>query len=555
MFQTTASRVTTHAAACSTALNTALETDDRGTFGAAIVLGSGIAGLLAAQALRKQFKNVIVLEADAANSTWHEAGVEGTVSEAASGRNFRPGVGQYRQLHGLLEAGRQAMENLCPGFTAAVLEGGGLQADWFNNVCVSTPAGVFAKVDAPSQPVQPLLASRHLLEQVLRRMVMNSDGVHIEYGAKATGFLWDNGAAGRDSSQQSAQVVGVQLADGRSLDAELVVVATGRKRDIGPWLQQAGWPLPSVSQVDSKVRYVTSYFKLPESLAAAIPYQGVYAMNDAPLVPNGCYIQHCEGDVWVSVAQGYNHQWPKATWEEVMQYAKEVVYAPALHQLLQHAIPLGRPLPFYGTGNRWVHYEQAPPPEGLLVLGDAYCGFNPVYGQGMTVAALQAVILQGAVAAAAASPTGLNGLAGRFYPSASTRVKESWLLAAGRDSLCPWAVVTNADETISWANRLVLIYVANVFKTAAVDGEVSEAMTRALNMLDPPEALFKPSIVAKVVAHALTGWPWVGDKAARSVSEILTSDLTGAADADALASRKPAAGMELLDKEAPASAA
>lgn len=94
----------------------------------------------------------------------------------------------------------------------------------------------------------------------------------------------------------------------------------------------------------------------------------------------------------------------------------------------------------------------------------------------MTVAALQAVILQGAVTAAAASPTGLNGLAGQFYPLASTRVKESWLLAAGRDSLCPWAAVTNADETTSWANRLVLLYVANVFKTAAVDGEVRAAL-------------------------------------------------------------------------------
>lgn len=81
VFRPTASRVTTHAAACSTALISASGSDDRGRFGGAIVLGSGIAGLLAAQALRKQFRKVIVLEADAANSTWHEAGVEDTVSE------------------------------------------------------------------------------------------------------------------------------------------------------------------------------------------------------------------------------------------------------------------------------------------------------------------------------------------------------------------------------------------------------------------------------------------------------------------------------------------
>src|SRR5215469_18785120 len=70
-------------------------------------------------------------------------------------------------------------------------------------------------------------------------------------------------------------------------------------------------------------------------------------------------------------------------------------------------------------------------PEGFLVLGDAMCSFNPVYGQGMTVAVLEATELDKVLRERPGK------LAQRFFARAAKLVDAPWSMAAGNDLRMP----------------------------------------------------------------------------------------------------------------------
>ncbi|HXF62247.1 MAG TPA: hypothetical protein VNK95_11565, partial [Caldilineaceae bacterium] len=152
--------------------------------------------------------------------------------------------------------------------------------------------------------------------------------------------------------------------------------------------------------------------------------------------------------------------------------------------------------PIYGyrrTENRRVHYEEMSRwPARLLIVGDAACAFNPIYGQGMTAAALGARALDEHLQSRQAW-TGEWGL--RFQQALAKVNDATWLLATGEDFRWPETEGVRPARN----DRLVQRYVEQVTRVAANDAVVNQAFAEVLHLVKPPVSLFHPRVVWRVL--------------------------------------------------------
>jgi 2-polyprenyl-6-methoxyphenol hydroxylase-like FAD-dependent oxidoreductase len=135
-------------------------------------------------------------------------------------------------------------------------------------------------------------------------------------------------------------------------------------------------------------------------------------------------------------------------------------------------------------------------PEGLVVLGDAISSFNPVYGQGMSSAALQVQALQQVLMERATEPQELDGLARSFFPKAAEIIDTPWALAAGQDLAYPQ---TRGDRPANFEERAQ--YFAAVDALTADDIEVHRLLTEVYNLVKPLSALDEESLRSRVEAR------------------------------------------------------
>ncbi|WIA28039.1 hypothetical protein OEZ86_010625 [Tetradesmus obliquus] len=479
-----------------------------------------MAGLAAALALAPSFDRVLLLEADTPQDCW-----QGSAADVAQAPGQpRRGVSQYRFMHALLARGATELEALCPGYLAQLQAAGANMTDYYQDLRFGTPAGPFARVTQSSQPLPIVQASRHLLEHTLRRFVQQHPKVTVMYGAAAAGLVFEGG----DSSRR---VVGVQLAGGGEVRGDLVVAAAGRRLKLPGWLQAGGWPAAPVTSVSANTAYTTWFLRMPPEVEASLPYSGVYHSPSPPECLAGAYLQRDEAGLWMVCGISFDRQAPQPSLEAALSWMKQAVYSDEVHALVSQGTPVSPVRMLGALNNTWSHYEQVPPPPGLVVLGDAYCSLNPTYAQGITVAAIQARLLgqllaqriaaaehahvaAGAAAAdasassssssssssaaslgtdnssassAAAAGRGevaarraavaaaVSGLNGEFYAAAAGVVGAAWGFAAGRDMLYPFAQLQGESRTLQW--RLMQGYVSAIFKVAAVDSETAEANT------------------------------------------------------------------------------
>jgi 2-polyprenyl-6-methoxyphenol hydroxylase-like FAD-dependent oxidoreductase len=127
-------------------------------------------------------------------------------------------------------------------------------------------------------------------------------------------------------------------------------------------------------------------------------------------------------------------------------------------------------------------------PEGLLVCGDALCSFNPIYGQGMTTAASEAVVLDECLGA------GLPGVSQRFFYRASHLLDAPWTIAAGGDLAYP-----QVEGKRARSGRLVGLYLTRLLSVAREDSRLNLAFQKVTNLIEPPASLFHPNIVLRVL--------------------------------------------------------
>lgn len=424
----------------------------------AVVIGASMAGLLAARVLADHFAEVVLVERD-------------TLPTAATDRRCVP---QGRHLHGLLGRGSQALAQLFPGIVDDFWAAGAVPALANEEVRFVTEAGVLPRIPV----ADPLVcAGRPVLEQVVRRRVGRLTNVRVREATDVAGLVLDG----------TGRVTGVRVfphAGGAesSLHADLVVDAGGRAGRTPTWLGSAGYPAPREEVIRAGLRYVTARFRLPGTVGE----DRLVLVTPRPDRPSGVGAAAVEDGCWVVTLFGYGRHRPSPDPAQFLREAGRVLpedllaavrTAQRMGGVQRHELP---------TSVR-RRYDRLPVfPGGLLVLGDAMCSFNPIYGQGMTVAALEALVLDDWLSAGSDDPL-------RFFRSAARVVQLAWDVVAVGDLALPEVPGRRSAQV-----RMLGRYLHRLRATAVHDPVVAEAFLRTVAMLEPPSSLFRPAVAARV---------------------------------------------------------
>jgi 2-polyprenyl-6-methoxyphenol hydroxylase-like FAD-dependent oxidoreductase len=290
------------------------------------------------------------------------------------------------------------------------------------------------------------------------------------------------------------RITGVTVADTaggdpETITADLVVDCTGRAAHGPVWLTQLGYDRPAEEEVHVDVTYVSVQVRLP----AELPVERLVLVGQKPGQPRGMALFGYEGDVWTFTVSVMGVE-PPATALDAMVRFVDGIAPPHVQAALERAEMLTAPTSFRFPASRRRRYDKlARLPEGYLPLGDAVCSFNPIYGQGMTVAAFEARALHRALA-------GDDRRAARRYLRAANRtVAVAWDLAVGSDLSLP-EVPGERTRRI----RTINAWVERVLATTEQDPVVAAQFVRVIGMVDPPTALFRPGVVRRVLRRKRT---------------------------------------------------
>lgn len=426
----------------------------------AVVIGGSVAGVLAAHVLAGHYDEVVVLDRD----------------DIPGGPEHRGGVPQGRHAHGLLARGRLVIDELVPGTTEALVGQGARLAEVGRD-------GVWCFTERPlasfDSDMRMLMVSRPLLEWHLRDRLVARPGVEVREDTSVIDLAF---------SGDGRRVAGVvlQARDGlvsQVLTADLVVDATGRASRTPEWLSRRGYlpPYEEVRRVDK--RYATRRFRSDPDLPAAA------AVAAQPGLPRGGVMLQLEGGAHVVSLAGFEGTRPPVDLIEFRGYARSLAN-PVIGDLIEGLTPLEEATTYRFPANRRRRYERlARFPDGLVVTGDALCAFDPVYGQGMTVAALAAQELERVLAEPGPD------LSRRFHAQVARHVDTPWSIAAGG--------VPDQDARVPVANRVLGSYLPRLLRAGADDPGLAHAFQRVSHLMDPPITLLAPTRVARVLRASL----------------------------------------------------
>jgi 2-polyprenyl-6-methoxyphenol hydroxylase-like FAD-dependent oxidoreductase len=424
-----------------------------------------MAGLLAARALAEFFGTVTVVERD-------------PLPDTTAGRR---GVPQGRHLHALLPRGAEAIEELFPGILDELVRDG---ARYFDGQDLSrlhyNMGGHLMARSGRAPSFTAYCATRPFLEGHVRRRVRAIPNVTLLDEHNIASLTW--GAARRRVT--GARVVGRHSGEGATLTAELVVDATGRGAHTPTWLEGAGYDRPREDRVAVQLTYVSQRLRM----ATDAPHEDGFLVGIVPGRPRGVGLLRCENDTWLFTVIGVAGQEPTTDLGAMCEFVGDFA-PPELLAAVRGAEPVGDPVRHKMPCSRWRRYDKARRfPEGLLVTGDAVCSFNPVYGQGMTVAALEALALRDCLS------DGTEGLARRFFRAAAAPIRQAWQLSALPDLSLP-----EIDGAPPLLARALNVYTERVLTAAESDTAVVDQFARVTSLLDPPTRLLRPQMVWRVV--------------------------------------------------------
>ena len=441
----------------------------------AVVVGASMGGLLAARALSGPYHKVTVLDRDA-------------LPDDATPRR---GVPQGRQLHFLLSRGAVILDAMFPGILDELEAAGVPVMRHFQEGSLNFGGRQFLMPDKPGDP--PIYnPTRPFLEARVRARVAALPGVAVIAGREVSGLL---------HTTDRARVTGVRVRLGRDgsehdLTADLVVDATGRGGRSPVWLGELGYAPAPEEKLAVDLVYATRLIRLP---AGALGRRQLIAVGAVPGRPRSVAACAVEGDRWILTPAGYAGHHPPADDAGFDAYVRSVV-PPATAEVLLAGERLGDVVTHRFPANLRRRYEKLDRfPAGYLVIGDAVCSFNPLYAQGMTVAAMEAEALRACLVRGKGSE---RGLAKRFFRAAAGAVDVGWDFATGADLALPEVAGPRSVKV-----RAGIAYTAQVQAAATVDPEVSEVFGRVLAFVDPPTALLAPAFVNRVVRGARKAGP------------------------------------------------
>lgn len=434
----------------------------------AVVIGASLGGLLAARVASEFVDEVLILE-------------RGQLPQGFEHRRATP---HTVHAHGLLAGGANLLEQLFPGLHAEWLEAGGTPGDVLLNTRFYANGQAFRRAESG---LTGFAVGRTVIEGTVRRRVMSLPQVRAREGVHVSGL-----------GLEGSRVGGVWLEDergkprGEFIAADWVIDASGRGSQLPQWLRSLGFEAPTEERIAMDVRYATVYFRRsPGQLEQDGVPSAVVACAATPAQPRPGVIIAQEGERWVMSLGGYGVDAPPLTREGFRQRA--IAQGPEFAELVQRCEWLSEPVSYRMPHSQRRHYQRlARFPQGLLALGDSLCSFNPIFGQGMSVLARQALALQDFLAAD--RPQAWR----RYYRGSAKAIDAAWATACGAD-----LALAHVPGPRPLAVRLIGRYVAQVFKAAVHDVEVARAFTEVSHLLREPAWLLRPGIVARVTWQAL----------------------------------------------------
>jgi 2-polyprenyl-6-methoxyphenol hydroxylase-like FAD-dependent oxidoreductase len=425
-----------------------------------------MAGLTAARVLAERFESVTVLDRD----------------ELPTEVSARKGVPQGRHPHALLAAGEQVLEGLFPGLVAELVAAGAVRTDggadgWFFQF-----GGHRSR---HRSGLEVTFMSRPLLEGTVRRRVATLPNVTLHPRTPVAGVR---------ASTDHRRVVGVALADGGSLDADLVVDATGRNGSCLRSLRGLGFPEPPVTSIGIGMGYASRVLRrspgdLPDGASWAV------VIGSPPAGLRQGFVLPLEGDRWIVDLNGYFGDHAPTDDAGFLAYA-ESLPSPEIAEVLRRAEPLTDVVTHRTPSSQRRHFEKLRHvPAGYVAIGDVVCSFNPIYGQGMSSAALQAQALGRALDRySAADPR----LPRHHYRLAARVVANPWQVAATADLAYPQTTGRRPPGT-----ALLNGYLERAVRASHTSPEVCDATARVQHLLAPPSSLLRPAVVARVVREGM----------------------------------------------------
>src|SRR6266849_842596 len=426
----------------------------------ALVIGGSLAGLFAARVLADYFDTVTIIDRDVFPVT----------------PDHRKGVPQSHHAHGLLATAFPIIEQLFPGIMNDLRADGAATASNMVPLAIVSPKGL---LPLPKTP-ETISFSRPLLEWHVRDRVSKRPEVHIITNTEVTGLL---------ATQDRTRVTGVQVRErgqlGRTatLHADLIVDASGRHSQAPQWLIELGYEATPVETINSDIRYASRFYVKPEHFPAE--WQSLIVNGRPPHAHAGLILSVDHGR-WHVTLGGMAGNAPPTDEEGFLQWARDLP-DPSIYEAMRIAQPL-TPIRGYGTPeNHLRHFERMQRwPSGFIVTGDAVCAFNPIYGQGMTVSALDAITLKCCLQEQQRSPRA--DFEQYFQQQLAGTVADAWLLATNQDLRFPGVRLNGARPNPSL--RLLHRYMDLVLYSAIVDPEIAQAYFNVLMLANPPRSLF-----------------------------------------------------------------
>ncbi len=447
----------------------------------AIVIGGSIAGLLSARVLSEQFTSVVIVERD----------------RLPLQPEKRKGVPQSVQPHVLFARGYRILESLFPGIGLQLTAANAPTIDWVREFQLFTRGSWSLNPDTPSE-VTSFTCSRPLLEWVIRKRLKELPNIEFVEDCRVLGLVSDS---------SKAQITGVKLQtanyDVEELFADLVVDASGRSSNAPVWLESLGFAKPPETTINPFLGYATRRYKQPENFSS--DWKVMLVSQQAPDNKRLGYLAKIENGEWIATLGGYGCDFPPLDDAGFLEFASSLASS-RFYEAIKDAEPVSPIYAHRATANRLRHYEKIEMPEGFVALGDAVCALCPVYGQGMTVSALSAMVLQNWLRDA---PKGTargdrKPISSRFQKRLAKSNALHWMMATQQDSQFPTTSINGVEKKKdkkkpNFIESLLAWYNQKAMSTMHRDPSLHSLFTEVVHLLKSPLALYHPRVIFRVL--------------------------------------------------------
>lgn len=431
----------------------------------AVVLGAGMAGLLAARVLSEFYESVTVVERD----------------RLPDRPEHRKGVPQGRHLHNFLSRGPQVIGELFPGLLDELAAAGAVVVDDGDLSRIYARIGRY-ELNRDGRLADPAAlalyqASRPFMEFHVRRRVAALGNVTILNQHEVLEPVTTAGAV------TGVRIINRDTGVATIQDADLVVDAMGRAARTPAFLEDQGFDPPPEKRIATSWGYSSQLMHIPED---RITERTVY-ITQGRRAPGGLLVAY-EHNTWMlAIARSIDRGSPPTDFTEALA-AAEQMFPATIMAGLRDGTPIADIAISRNTAALWRRYDQMPRfPAGLVVIGDALCHLNPLYGQGMTMAAVQALALRDCLR------VGDTDLPRRFFSAAADHIGPVWAMNQANDRAPSTGTPRPLRRRLrKWTGNAAL-------KAAACDIAVAERFLRIRNLIDPPTRLQDPALISRIL--------------------------------------------------------